>query len=115
MFGEFSGDAGVAGAGDEVFEDPFDGWRGDGVGFEAVEALTDAGFLGVGVLSCVGELVAVRWSSAQEAAFSGLDPHGSADPGADAVAFSLAHPAEQGHHKIVQVKEVGAGSWPQPG
>lgn len=101
LFGEFLGEAGVAGSSDELLEDALDGWRGDGVGFEAVQALTDAGFLGVGVFAGVSELVAVGRPAAEEAAFLGLDLHGSTDSGSDPVAFTLAHPAEQGHHKIV--------------
>lgn len=46
-------------------------------------------------------LVAVRGSSAEEAAVSGLDFHGGADSGADAVAFAFAHAAEEGHDEVV--------------
>lgn len=101
VFGEFSGEAGVAGAGDEVLEDALHDARGGGVGFEAVEALADACLLGVGVWSGIGQLVAVGRPSAEEAAVSGLDLHGGADSGADAVAFAFAHAAEQPHDEVV--------------
>jgi len=91
-----------AGAGEEVVEDAMDDWRSDRVGHQAAKPLTDGGLARVWVGAGVVEHVAVRRSAAEVPALDrSLGCHGGPDPSLDATAFALAHPAVQGHHKIV--------------
>lgn len=87
----------------EVFgEDADDDGGCYGVGFEAVEAFAVGSLGRVGVGARVGEPVAVRGSAAEVAAFDlGLGGHGGADADLDAVAFALAHAAEDRHDQVV--------------
>ena len=69
-----------------------------------MEPLADRGLRRVRMRTGVGEHVAVRWSSAEEAALDrGLGGHRRADAGLDPVAFALAHAAVEAHHEIVRV------------
>src|SRR2546428_70774 len=72
------------------------------VGFEASKPLADCGLARVWVGPCVGKLVAVRGSAAQEPALGGgLFGHGGPDPDLDAVPLALAHAPVQAHDQIV--------------
>lgn len=102
--GQVGRDAGVAGAGRELVEDASDGGRRRRLRLEAVEALADAGLLGVRVVPDLGQLVAVGRSPAEVPPILGLGSHGGPDSGADAVALPLAHAAEEGHDEVVRFR-----------
>ncbi|WP_307871829.1 hypothetical protein [Micromonospora sp. U21] len=100
--GESLGDGEEADAGEELGEDSPDDGRGLLVGCEALEVFAVGGLGGVGVGSEVAECVAVGRASAEVAVLEeGLGGHGGADAEFDAVAFALAHAAEDGHDQFV--------------
>ena len=103
--GEALGDRVQAAAAEELVEDPLHDRRRDRVGLESMQALTDRGLRWVRMRTGVGEHVAVRRSSAEEAALDrGLCGHRGADAGLDPVAFALAHAAVEAHHEVVRVR-----------
>ncbi|WP_275560582.1 hypothetical protein [Streptomyces sp. 5-6(2022)] len=85
-------------------EDPLHDRRGDRVGLQAVQAAPVGGLGRVGVRSGVDEPVAVGRASPEVAAFDlGLGAHRGANADLDAVAFALAHAAEDRHHQVVRL------------
>lgn len=102
--GQGLGDREQAPAGQVLAEDPFDHWRGDRVGFEAMQASTVHSLRRVGVGPGVGEPVAVGWPATEESALGGgLGGHRGANPDLDAVAFAFAHSAVERHDQVVGV------------
>ncbi|KPC61340.1 hypothetical protein ADL29_25065 [Streptomyces chattanoogensis] len=102
VMGQALGDGVQALATQVVGEDADDYECGVGIRFEAAEVFAVGGLRGIGVPTREGEAVPVGRSAAEVAAFDpGLGGHGGADADLDAVAFALAHAAEDGHDQVV--------------
>nr|WP_262928549.1 hypothetical protein [Streptomyces sp. CBMA152] len=101
-FGDGVESAAAEAAGQELAEDPLDDPADGGVELQAVKPLSVGGLRRVGMRPGVAQEIAVRGSAAQVSALDeGLGRHGGADADLDAVAFALAHAAEDGHDKVV--------------
>ncbi|WP_234025016.1 MULTISPECIES: hypothetical protein [unclassified Streptomyces] len=94
---------GVEAAPVEIFpEDALDDRGGDEIHVKPVEPLAVGRFGRIGVRPGVRDSVAVGRSAAEEAAFElSLGRYGCPDADLDAIAFALAHAAEDGHHHVV--------------
>jgi hypothetical protein len=93
---EGAGDAGGAGPGQALGEDPSYVRCGGWVRVEAVQASSPAGVLRVGVCSGVDEAVAIRWAAAEVAALgAGLGAHRDAGAPAGAQDFPFGLVAQQ--------------------
>ncbi|MDA0639817.1 hypothetical protein OUY24_04230 [Nonomuraea ferruginea] len=102
--GQSFGDGEQAVAVEEGCEDLFHHGRGGGIEFQPVGTLAVGGLGRVGVWTRVGQPVAVRWPTSQEAALHlGLGGHGGAHTDLDAVALAFAHSAEHAHDQVMSL------------